>query len=67
MTIERKIRLVAGTMILTTLFLGWFHNPAWFLGTAFVGANLFQSSLTGWCLLEDILKVREKRRAVAER
>jgi len=30
------------------------QNWLWF--TAFVGANLFQSSLTKWCLLEDILK-----------
>jgi hypothetical protein len=67
MTIERKIRLIAGTIILTTLLLGWFHNPLWFLGTAFVGANLFQSSLTDWCLMEDILRGREKRRAAVGR
>lgn len=24
--------------------------------TAFVGANLFQSALTGWCLMDDILR-----------
>ena len=29
------------------------HNWLWF--TAFVGANLFQSSLTCWCLMGDIL------------
>jgi hypothetical protein len=67
MTIERKIRLIAGTIILTTLGLGWLHSPLWFLGTAFVGANLFQSSLTDWCLMEDILRIREKRRAAVGR
>ena len=30
-------------------------NINWLWFTAFVGANLFQSSLTGWCLMEDIL------------
>jgi hypothetical protein len=30
-------------------------NPNWLWFTAFVGANLFQSSLTRWCLMEDIL------------
>ena len=30
-------------------------NPNWLWFTAFVGANLFQSSLTQWCLMENIL------------
>lgn len=53
---ERWIRLVAGSFILVSLALGLLHSPYWFLFTAFVGANLFQSSLTGWCLLNDILR-----------
>lgn len=56
MTRERIIRATAGTFILLSLALGYFINPLWFLFTAFVGLNLFQSSLTRWCLLEDILK-----------
>jgi hypothetical protein len=31
-------------------------NPNWLWFTAFVGANLFQSALTRWCLMEDILR-----------
>ena len=54
--IERIIRGVAGTFVLTGLALGHFVHPAWVLLTLFVGLNLFQSSLTKWCLLEDILK-----------
>lgn len=56
MTRERIIRAVAGTFILLSVALGYFVNPLWFLFTVFVGLNLFQSSLTRWCLLEDILK-----------
>ncbi|MFQ5537633.1 MAG: DUF2892 domain-containing protein [Gemmatimonadota bacterium] len=56
MTLERIIRLIAGTFILLSLGLGWLVSPWWFLFTAFVGVNLIQSSLTGWCLMEDILK-----------
>lgn len=56
MTRERIIRLVAGTFILLSLALGYYVSEYWFLFTAFVGVNLFQSSLTRWCLLEDILK-----------
>ena len=55
MSMERKIRLIAGTFILISLGLGWWVSPYWFLFTAFVGVNLVQSALTRWCLMEDIL------------
>jgi hypothetical protein len=55
MTLERWIRLIAGTFILISLGLAHWVNPNWLWFTAFVGANLFQSSLTRWCLMEDIL------------
>ena len=56
MTLERKIRFIAGSFVLASLALGWWVSPWWFLFTAFVGVNLLQSSLTGWCLMEDILR-----------
>ncbi len=49
------VRRFAGTFVLASLALGWFVNPLWFLFTAFVGANLLQSSFTGFCPLERIL------------
>ena len=52
---EMVIRRIAGLFILASLALGWWVNPLWFLFTAFVGLNLFQSSLTGFCPLERIL------------
>ncbi len=55
MTQEHKIRLIAGTFILASLALGWWVSPYWYLFTAFVGVNLVQSSITKWCLMEDIL------------
>ena len=55
MTMERVIRAVAGTLVLISLALGWWVHPGWYLFTAFVGANLLQSSFTRWCLMEDIL------------
>ena len=51
-----KIRLIAGTFILISLALGWLVSPWFYLFTAFVGVNLMQSSLTRWCLMEDILR-----------
>ncbi len=56
MTIERWIRLIAGTFVMLSLALSQLLSPYWLLFTAFVGANLFQSALTGWCLMEDILR-----------
>jgi hypothetical protein len=56
MNVERWIRVIAGTFVLTSLALGYYVSGYWFLFTAFVGLNLFQSGLTNWCLMEDILK-----------
>lgn len=56
MTMDQKIRMIAGSFILATLALGWWLSPWWFLFTAFVGVNLIQSSITKWCLMEDILR-----------
>ncbi len=53
---NRIVRAVAGTFILVSLLLAHYVNPNWFWFTAFVGANLLQSSITRWCLMEDILK-----------
>lgn len=56
MTLERWIRLIAGTFIIVSLILSQVHSHYWLLFTAFVGLNLFQSALTRWCLMEDILR-----------
>jgi hypothetical protein len=55
MSMERIIRLIAGSFILISLALAHWVSPYWLWFTAFVGANLFQSALTRWCLMEDIL------------
>jgi hypothetical protein len=52
---EMVIRRFAGTFVLASLALGWWVSPWWFLFTAFVGVNLIQSSITGFCPLERIL------------
>jgi len=61
MTIERYVRLFAGSFVLLSLALGAPASPIfvssnWLWFTAFVGANLFQSSLTGFCPLVNILR-----------
>jgi hypothetical protein len=56
MTVDRYLRLIAGSFILLSLALGYFVHPGWFLFTAFVGLNLFQSGLSNWCPAMSILK-----------
>ena len=56
MSLERWIRLIAGTLIIASVALGYFHSRYWLWFTLFVGVNLFQSALTRWCLMEDILR-----------
>jgi len=56
MTVERGLRLTAGTFILISLGLGHWVNPYWYLFTAFVGLNLFQSGFTNWCPMMTFLR-----------
>jgi hypothetical protein len=52
---NRIVRAVAGSFILISLLLAIYVNQNWLWFTAFVGANLLQSSITKWCLMEDFL------------
>ena len=53
---EQIIRGIAGAFILISLILAMKMNQNWLWFTAFVGANLLQSSFTKWCLMDDILR-----------
>jgi hypothetical protein len=53
---EMIIRRFAGIFVLGSLALGFWVSPYWYLFTAFVGLNLFQSSFTGLCPLETMLR-----------
>ena len=53
---ERIIRAIAGSFILISIVLAIYVNINWLWFTAFVGVNLLQSSITKWCLMEDLLK-----------
>lgn len=49
------IRRIAGLFVMGSVALGYWVHPGFFAFTAFVGFNLFQSSLTGFCPLERML------------
>jgi len=56
MKVNDWLRLIAGFFVMLSVALGYFVSPWFLLFTAFVGANLFQSSLTGWCPMMSILR-----------
>ena len=65
MTVERTLRLISGAFVLISLALGYWVSPYWFLFTAFVGLNLFQSGISNWCPAMTILRRLGMRDAVA--
>jgi hypothetical protein len=48
--------MIAGGFVLLSLALGYYVDQRWFLFTAFVGLNLFQSAFSNWCPMMTILK-----------
>ena len=62
MTVERLVRIIAGSFIMLSLALAHASGSldmskmswAWF--TAFVGFNLFQSGITRFCPMDIMLK-----------
>ena len=72
MTIERRLRLIAGAFVLLSLALGVEGSPIfvskwWLAFTAFVGVNLFQYGVSDVCPLGWMLRkvgVPESRPAI---
>ncbi|MDQ2945854.1 MAG: DUF2892 domain-containing protein [Acidobacteriota bacterium] len=56
MNVNRYLRMIAGLFVLITVALGYWVSPWWFLLTAFIGLNLFQSAFTNWCPMMTFLR-----------
>jgi hypothetical protein len=56
MSVDRAVIMFAGLMVLVSLALGHWVSPYWLWLTAFVGLNLMQSSVTGFCPAAMIFK-----------
>jgi hypothetical protein len=56
MKLEHAIRVLAGTLVLTSISLAHWVNEWWLLLAAFVGLNLIQSAFTRFCPAENILR-----------
>lgn len=48
-SLERQVRIAAGSLVLTGVVLGWLVHPGFFGLSAFVGAGLVFAGLTDWC------------------
>ncbi len=53
--VQRYMRRIIGTLVLTSAALAYFVSPYWLLLTAFIGLNLLQFGFTDWCLMKTIL------------
>lgn len=49
MSIDRAVMAFAGFMILLSIALTWWVSPWFLLLTVFVGLNMLQASITGFC------------------
>ncbi len=56
MSLENRIRVLAGTLVLSSVALSLLHSQWWLLLTGFVGFNLVQSAFTRFCPAEIFLK-----------
>jgi hypothetical protein len=56
MNVDTWVMRFAGAMVLASLVLAHYLSPNWLWLAAFVGANLFQASFTGFCPLATVLK-----------
>ena len=55
-SLERLTRFISGALILITLYLSQAHTPEWLYLTLLLGLSLFQSGLTDWCPLMELLR-----------
>jgi hypothetical protein len=49
MTLDRSVMLFAGCMVLLSVALTLWVSSYFIWFTVFIGVNLIQSSVTGWC------------------
>lgn len=56
LNIDQGVMLFAGCLILITVLLGYLHSAYWLWLTAFIGLNLVQASITGFCPMAKLLK-----------
>lgn len=56
MTVDRMLRLIAGSFTIASVLLGMYVHPAFLWFTVFVGLNQVQSAFTNYCPMMTILR-----------
>jgi hypothetical protein len=56
MKLQSVMRIIIGTFVFVSALLGYLHHPYWLFFTMFVGLNMFQFGMTGFCPLQIVLK-----------
>lgn len=56
MNVDKAVLSFAGAMVLISLGLATLVSPTWLWLTAFVGANMLQAGITGFCPAAIILR-----------
>ena len=57
MSIDQAVLGFAGVMVLLSALLVWLVSPWWLLLAGFVGANLVQASITGFCPVAKVFRL----------
>lgn len=57
MTVEKALRLIAGSFVFISVLVGYYVSPYFLLFTGFVGLNLVQSAFSGWCPMMAFLRM----------
>ena len=53
--LNKYFRIIVGCFVIFSVLMAMYVNINWLWFTLFIGANMFQSAFTKWCLLEKIL------------
>ncbi|WP_434621913.1 YgaP family membrane protein [Tabrizicola sp. M-4] len=56
MSLDRAVLAFAGVMVLVSVLLTQFVSPYFLWFTVFIGVNLIQSSVTGFCPAASVMK-----------
>jgi ABC-type multidrug transport system permease subunit len=56
MTVDNMLHLIAGFFVVVSVALGYYVSPYFYFFTAFVGLNLMQSAVSGWCPMMTFLR-----------
>jgi Inner membrane protein YgaP-like, transmembrane domain len=65
MTTDRAVMFFAGALTLLSAILVWLVSPWWLLLTGFIGANMMQASITGFCPAAMVFKALGTKPGVA--